>query len=501
MDGKVNSESDSNENSFEMKIHEARNRGEGSFLVFVEGLSMYPLFEPGSRVPVKLMPKGTEYEVGDIIVFKSFDSYVIHAVIDSYVYKGKTYYVTGGLNQETNPYVDCTTISSDHILGLADLSEEFLAGIPALESQGLLFEIEVLGMSNQFDLLNNKMLELEELTTEIDENNKEEKFDRILKIMYEVSTTEHAEIQRFAEYRGKDGFNRFNQMKREILKSCHDFIVSHIFTGYSAEIFKVIFNERLGMLFRTTLLPSGADLLGFDLDDLMISYKDVNVLIKLQEFISEDSQFESKYGELTGELENKIENGIEITRDDLKEIFSEISKDFDSLKGHKRYQELIEAMAEHSPYFWLDLDAKEIKYVEEIDPKLKNTNYDSWLQDEETKKIQLSILKKQWGGRCALVGILIETQIITRHHLRLGNTNKRDCSLSALVPVLNEFHKFYPGGAPHTELWTRRFEDAKSYIEKGFAYIPSWWDENERIEYQEWLVGKQIPFVLGDDIN
>jgi hypothetical protein len=43
--GKVNSESDSDENSFEMKIHEFRNKGEGSFLVFVEGLSMYPLFE------------------------------------------------------------------------------------------------------------------------------------------------------------------------------------------------------------------------------------------------------------------------------------------------------------------------------------------------------------------------------------------------------------------------------------------------------------------------
>ncbi len=61
---------------------------------------MYPLFQPSSRVPVKLMPKGTEYEMGDIIVFKGFDSYIIHVVIDSYVYKGVTYYVTGGLNQE-----------------------------------------------------------------------------------------------------------------------------------------------------------------------------------------------------------------------------------------------------------------------------------------------------------------------------------------------------------------------------------------------------------------
>jgi hypothetical protein len=37
LDGKVNSESVSNENSFEKKIIEFRNKGEGSFLVFVEG--------------------------------------------------------------------------------------------------------------------------------------------------------------------------------------------------------------------------------------------------------------------------------------------------------------------------------------------------------------------------------------------------------------------------------------------------------------------------------
>ncbi|MBD3213602.1 MAG: hypothetical protein GF311_13420 [Candidatus Lokiarchaeota archaeon] len=162
---------------------------------------------------------------------------------------------------------------------------------------------------------------------------------------------------------------------------------------------------------------------------------------------------------------------------------------------------MIEAIAEYAPYFWLDLDAKEIKYVEEIDPKLKNTNYDNWLKDKETREIQVSLLKKQWGYRDATTGEPIGFEVIIRHHFKLGNTNKRDCSLSALVPVLESYHKFYPGGAPHTALWTKRFEGAVSYIEKGFAYIPAWWSRNMRTEYEAELVDNGIPYINGRVIN
>ncbi|MFW9875918.1 MAG: hypothetical protein ACFFG0_22685 [Candidatus Thorarchaeota archaeon] len=210
-------------------------------MVFVEGLSMYPLFEPGSRVPVKLMPSGTEYEVGDIIVFKSFDSYIIHAVIDSYVYKGKTYYVTGGLNQETNPYVDCTTISSDHILGLADFSEEFLAGIPALESQGLLFEMKAYGMINQFDTLLQRAQEVHERIANIDQNNKEAVVDVLLDYMeliieFKRTNTDHLDIR-----------NQFIQASIEAdFLASYLHIVNNIFTGYSSDLFKQMFGKILG---------------------------------------------------------------------------------------------------------------------------------------------------------------------------------------------------------------------------------------------------------------
>ncbi len=123
------------------------------------------------------------------------------------------------------------------------------------------------------------------------------------------------------------------------------------------------------------------------------------------------------------------------------------------------------------------------------------------MRDEETKKIQISILKKQWGYRDATTGEPIGFEVIIRHYFKLGNTNKRDCSLSAVVPVLEEFHKFYPGEEPYTAQWTKRFEDAKSYIEKGFAYIPAWWPRNMRTEYNAELVEDGIPYVNGRKIN
>jgi hypothetical protein len=222
-------------------INENRKKGEGSFLVFVEGLSMYPLFEPGSRVPVKLMPSGTEYDVGDVIVFKRLDSYVIHAVIDSYVYKGKTYYVIGGLNQETNHYVDCATISSDHILGIADLSEEFLAGIPTPESQGLLFEMKAYGMINQFDTLLQRSQEVHERIADIDESNKEAVLDALVEYMellieFKRTNTDHLDIR-----------NQFIQATREAdFLASYLHIVNNIFRGYSSDLFKQMFGKILG---------------------------------------------------------------------------------------------------------------------------------------------------------------------------------------------------------------------------------------------------------------
>jgi hypothetical protein len=155
----VNSASDSNENSFEKLINEYRQRGIEWVMIVVKGESMDPRFGPETKVPVRLMPPNTEYKEGDIIAFKRGDIYTFHEVVDSYVFNGKTYYVTGGLNPDTNQYVDSFTIPADKILGYAEISENSLSGTQTLEQQGVLIYVPAHASTNQFDLLYEALIE------------------------------------------------------------------------------------------------------------------------------------------------------------------------------------------------------------------------------------------------------------------------------------------------------------------------------------------------------
>jgi len=58
----------------------------------------------------------------------------------------KIYYVTGGMNPDTNPYVDSRIISRDLIIDKADLSESALAEIQELVKNGRVPYFEVYGM-------------------------------------------------------------------------------------------------------------------------------------------------------------------------------------------------------------------------------------------------------------------------------------------------------------------------------------------------------------------
>ena len=117
-------------------------------------------------------------------------------------------------------------------------------------------------------------------------------------------------------------------------------------------------------------------------------------------------------------------------------------------------------------------------------------NYYNKVADE-----QISILKKLWGGRDARTGNLISGQIVTRHHYKLGDKNKVDCRISALVPVLRKFH--HTRGQPHTDIWVERFSDAVNYIEQGLAYIPLWWKQEYRTAYKRYLEADNIPYIEG----
>lgn len=263
----VNSESVSNE----ILIQKFRKKGEGTIMVFLEGLSMFPKFEPGSLIPVKIMRTDAEYEVGDIVLFNRNGIYVVHEV--SYKYtdtEGTIRYTTRGLNHETNPRVDRGTLSGDQILGIADLSEEFLAGIPALENQGLLFQMKAYGMENQFDSLLQRAKNIHEIMTNIDQNNKEAALDVILDYMKLLIEFKQYDITHL------DISNQFigATIEADLLAS-YLHIVTNIFTGYSADLFK----QMISKVFGNVLDPRNPRVINGDLNEAFDKLKTLTKII------------------------------------------------------------------------------------------------------------------------------------------------------------------------------------------------------------------------------
>jgi len=105
-DGMVNSESNFNENSYEKAEQNVRR-----LKVLSESMSGIPGLQPGAETPLRLMPEGTQYEKGDIIVFYRDEIKIVHQA--EYVHESnvKTYYVTTGVNTDTNQYVDSDLVS------------------------------------------------------------------------------------------------------------------------------------------------------------------------------------------------------------------------------------------------------------------------------------------------------------------------------------------------------------------------------------------------------
>ena len=115
----VNSESHSNEISFEKAEQNLRR-----LKVLSESMSGIPELQPGAEVPMRLMPEGTQYEKGDIIVFYRDGLRIVHRVEYVYTSNGEKFYVTEGVNPETNPLVDNSPVAGEDIIGIVDLSEE-----------------------------------------------------------------------------------------------------------------------------------------------------------------------------------------------------------------------------------------------------------------------------------------------------------------------------------------------------------------------------------------
>jgi signal peptidase I len=119
IEGKVNSASDFLGNSFENT-----EQNYARLKVLSESMAGIPELQPGAEVPMRLMSEGTQYEKGDIIVFYQNEVKIVHRVEHVYTFNGETFYVTEGVNPETNPLVDISPVSGKDIIGIVDLSAE-----------------------------------------------------------------------------------------------------------------------------------------------------------------------------------------------------------------------------------------------------------------------------------------------------------------------------------------------------------------------------------------
>lgn len=90
-----------------------------SVFAVVEGHSMEPILHTGDLI--LLLPKDPEeIHVGDIVVFKEYDSYVIHRVVHVYKDDGRYCYVTWGDNRLTNKVPDFGNPSMCHAVTFTD---------------------------------------------------------------------------------------------------------------------------------------------------------------------------------------------------------------------------------------------------------------------------------------------------------------------------------------------------------------------------------------------
>ncbi len=238
-------------------------------MIVVKGESMDPRYRPETKVPVRLMPPNTEYKKGDVIAFKRGDIYTFHEVVDSYVYNGKTYYVTGGLNPDTNQYVDSFTIPAEKILGYAEISENSLSGTQTLEQQGVLIYVPVHASTNQFDLLYGALIESQQGI-----RNWMEKANDVSKEDLLHALTERMIVLCKDDYTGVSNAELLEEMRGNQLKFCRDFIIKYIFSGYSAELFTKMFSKVFGPEIISNKLK---EIRG----DLSVAYKKMFALIEI----------------------------------------------------------------------------------------------------------------------------------------------------------------------------------------------------------------------------
>lgn len=90
--------------------------------IIVDGDSMFGILPDGSKVLVKKLPSGENYQIGDVIAFFNEDGNIfIHKIVGAYLQlDGKWYYLTQG---ENNDNMDGFHVPQENIIGKAELNK------------------------------------------------------------------------------------------------------------------------------------------------------------------------------------------------------------------------------------------------------------------------------------------------------------------------------------------------------------------------------------------
>ncbi|MFW9876859.1 MAG: hypothetical protein ACFFG0_27510, partial [Candidatus Thorarchaeota archaeon] len=193
-----------------------------------------------------------------------------------YVYNGKTFYITGGLNPDTNQYVDVFTIPAEKIIGYAEISENSISGTQSLEQQGVLIYVPAHASTNQFDLLYDALIESEQgiknWMQKVNDVSKEELLHALTERMITLCKD---------DYVGLSNYKKLEEMRGNQLKFCRDFILKYIFpersTGLptcSAELFIKMFDKIFGREISSNKLKEISG-------DLSMTYKKMFTLIEI----------------------------------------------------------------------------------------------------------------------------------------------------------------------------------------------------------------------------
>ncbi|TXT62162.1 MAG: hypothetical protein BAJALOKI3v1_660021 [Promethearchaeota archaeon] len=373
---KVDFPSRSNENSFEKTDKNVRR-----LKVLSESMSGILGLQAGAEVPMRLMPEGTHYKKGDIIVFYRDEIKIVHQIEYVHESNGETFYITTGVNTETNQYVDSDLVSQNDVIRIVDLSKEAYLELNEMMARRYVAFITAFGMTlESAKILEDFFREKSTYLRNALKNAKDEATSRGLKLVSPNDPNKELSFEEFTlacieSYNGKNKFygdailtwkhedcghvweNTYNNIKRNV-GNCPKCDGQYINQKITNEICEYIFKE-LGYIENNYQIEYGLTKIFPELEGLIHANVHVDGYVELN--------IEDKNGNL---IKLAIEYQGQQHDPDPKigfEAYKAVSKQLDVVEGTKKYSKV------YKP--WRDLITRDEDKVDHFEKNNKDGYY------------------------------------------------------------------------------------------------------------------------------